>query len=162
MSELLQVVYASAPANQVIIHTLEFKNVDSETVRICADYVDHELTLETSEVVTFESSQFDHQLPSKDTGGNQSLAFVLPNVDGAVQRWIDDALQGEEQVIVTYRAYLASDPSTPAEPPVVMTLVGASFAGAVVQLKASYFDLLNTAWPRLRYTSDFSPAIKYL
>lgn len=159
---LINVVYASAPADQVIIHTLEIKHSAIDTIRICADYADHELTLETSEVVTFEQSGFDIELPNRDTSGNQVLTFAVSNVTGEAQAALDDAMSAGGEVTVTYRAYLASDTTTPAEPPTVMTLIGATFQSGTVQLKASYFDLLNTAWPRLRYTSDFSPAIKYL
>ena len=159
---LIEIVYASAPADQVIINTLEIKHPSIDTIRICADYADHVLTLETAEVVTFEQSGFDIQLPNKDTSGNQVLTFAVSNVDGVAQAALDEAMSAGGEITITYRAYLASDTSAPAEPPTVMTLIGATFQSGTVQLKASYFDLLNTAWPRRRYTSDFSPAIKYL
>ena len=159
---LLEVVYASAPTDQVIIHTLEIKHPSIDTIRICADYADHEVTLEDASVVTFEQSGFDIELPNKDTSGNQVLTFAVSNVDGVAQAALDTALEAGGQITITYRAYLSSDLTTPAQPPTVMTLIGATFQAGTVQLKASYFDLLNTAWPRMRYTSDFSPAIKYL
>ena len=159
---ILETVYASAPADQVIIPTLEIDHPSFDTIRIAADFSDHTVTLEDMSVVTFEQSAFDYQLPNKDTSGNQTLTFAIENVTGRAQAALDAALATGGQITVTYREYLASDLSAPAGPPVVMTLIGASFERGLCQIQCAYFDLLNTAWPRQRYTAEFSPGIRYL
>lgn len=113
-------------------------------------------------MVTFEAAGLDISLPPKDTSGQQNLTFVIDNVTGVAQAYLDDAISDGEAVTVTYRCYLASDLSAPAEPPTVMTLAGAQFERSTVQITAGYYDLLNTAWPRRRYTDDFAPGLKYL
>lgn len=159
---LIETVYASAPAQYVIIPTLEIKHADIDTIRICADYADHVCTLEDDSVVTFEQSAFDYQLPNKDTSGNQTLQFAIDNVMGVVQEAVDAILAGDGQSTLTYREYLNTDLSAPAAPPIVMTIIGVAMQGGVAQISAAYYDLLNTAWPRKRYTADFAPGIKYL
>ena len=159
---ILAVVYASAPAAEVIIPTLEISHPAIETIRICAGFEDHDLTLETEETVTFEAAGIEVALPKRDTSGQQSLTFAIDNVTGIAQQRIDTALEQGGQVAITYREYLASDPSAPASVPIRMTLIGGRFQGGVVQLQAAYHDLLNYAWPRERYTADFAPGLKYL
>lgn len=158
---LIEIVYASAPADQVIINTLEIKHPSIDPIRICADYADHTVTLEDDTEVTFLQSGFDISLPNKDTSGNQALRFAIDNVTGIAQAAIDTALNAGGPIAVIYRAYLLSDLSAPAAPPVSMVLVAATFESSAVQIEASYFDLLNTAWPRKRYTATFAPGIKY-
>ena len=158
---ILETVYASAPTSQVIISTLEIKHAAFSPIRICNDFADHEVTLETAEVVTFVQSGFDYSLPSKDTRGNQTLMFTIQNIDGVAQSSIDDALELGGQITVTYRAYLSTDLSAPAAAPITLTLVGATFERGAAQIECAFFDLLNTAWPRKRYTATFAPGLKY-
>jgi predicted ABC-type sugar transport system permease subunit len=159
---ILDIVYSSAPTSEVIIPTLEIKHPTAfEPIRICAGFEDHMITLESGQTVLFQGGGIDVSLPSKDTSGQQVLAFAIDNVTGEAQRAIDSALQAGGGVTVTYRTYLHSDLSAPAEPPLVLTMAGGSFEGSVVQIRAAYFDLLNTAWPRDRYTIDFAPGLAF-
>ncbi len=159
---ILAVVYASAPAAEVIIPTLEIAHDAIETIRICAGFEDQELTLETEETVTFEAAGIEIALPKRDTSGQQTLTFAIDNVTGIAQERIDAALEAGGTVSITYREFLASDPSAPAGVPIRMTLVAGRFEGGVVQLQAAYHDLLTYGWPRERYTADFAPGLKYL
>lgn len=159
---ILAVVYASAPADEVIIPTLEISHDAIETIRICAGFEDHDLTLENDETETFEAAGIEIALPKRDTSGQQTLTFAIDNVTGAAQAAIDAALEAGGEVAIVYREYLASDKSTPAATPIRMSLIGGRFEGGVVQLQAAYHDLLNYAWPRERYTAEFSPGLRYL
>lgn len=159
---LLAVVYASAPSDQVIIPTLEISHPSIETIRLCSGFEDQVLTLENGDEVTFEASGIQIALPKRDTSGQQNLTFAIEGVSGIAQQRIDAALEAGGPVTITYRTYLSSDPSAPAEPALVMTLVAGTFEGSTVQLQAAYYDLLSYAWPRERYSAEFSPGIKYL
>ena len=156
---ILSVVYASAPTDEVIIPTLEILTDDPQ--RICGDFADHEVTLETGEEVTFIGAGIDVSLPAADTSGQQKLAFAIDNVTGEAQVQIEAALEADQRVPVIYRPYLASDLSAPAEPPIRMTLVGGGFEGGHLELQGAYYDLLNIAWPREQYTVEFAPGLKY-
>lgn len=159
---LLATVYASAPAGVVLIPTLEIRSAAFPTIRVCAGFEDITVTLETGQQVTFEDGGIDVSLPARDTSGQQTLNFAVDNVTGIAQQRIDSALQQGVKVEVVYRDYLSTDLSTPASPPLVMTLIGGMLEGGTVQFQASYFDLLNTAWPRERYTVEFAPGLRYL
>lgn len=156
---ILDTVYASAPTDEVLIATLEI--LTAEPQRICSGFDDITVTLETSEQVTFLARGIDVALPTKDTSGNQSLTFAIDNVAGVAQAQIDAALEAGTKVLVVYRSYLASDLTAPAEPPLTMTLVGGVMEGSRLEIQAAYYDLLNTAWPRDRYTVEFAPGLKY-
>src|SRR5690625_3932831 len=106
---ILETVYASAPAAEVLIPTLEIKHPAIPTIRTCAGFENHTVTLETGEVVTFEASGLDVSLPERSDRGQQNLAFAIENVTGQAQDAIDRALDAGGQIEVIYRLYLASD-----------------------------------------------------
>jgi hypothetical protein len=43
-----------------------------------------------------------------------------------------------------------------------MTVLSGDMQGSVIQIQAGFFDLLNTAWPRDKYTASFAPGLKYI
>lgn len=158
---LLDIVYASAPTDNVIIPTLEITAPTAfDPIYICNGFEDHTATLETLAEVTFIASGMDIALPDKDTSGQQTLRFAIDNVTGQAQQAIDAAIEANERVTIVYRSYLYPDLSAPAEV-LRMTLMDAEFNGQTVSLQAGYYDLLNTAWPRLKYTTENAPGLKY-
>jgi hypothetical protein len=159
---ILAVVYASAPPAEVLIPTLEITHDSIAPIRLCAGFEDVVAEIEDGSSVRFEATAIGIALPKRDTSGQQHLTFALDGVSGIAQQRLDEALEAGGQVTITYRTYLASDLTAPAEPALVMTLVSGRFERATVQLQAAYYDLLNYAWPRDRYTAEFAPGIKYL
>lgn len=159
---IIETVYASAPSEYVILPTLEILVPDFDPIRVVAAYEDVTATLETAETVTFSAGPFEYKEPSKDTQGNQTLTFSIANVTGEAQKAVEAALESGAEVPVNYRVYLSTDLTAPAKKPYKMVLRGGSFEGMMVQIEAGYFDLLNTAWPRKRYTSDFAPGLRYI
>ncbi|HSH47600.1 MAG TPA: DUF1833 family protein, partial [Halomonas sp.] len=111
---------------------------------------------------TFIASGLDVSLPARDDSGQQNLAFAIENVTGQAQDAIDRALEAGGQIEVIYRSYLASDLSEPTEPPLRMVLVGAEFQGSTVQVTASYMDIINQSWPRVRYNTTDHPGLAYI
>lgn len=162
MSQLLERVYASAPSDEVIIPTLEIRHPAIATIRTCAGFEDQTVTLEDGSNVTFLASGLDVSLPARNASGQQNLNFAIENVTGQAQRAIEEAMQSGGDIRVIYRTYLQSDLSSPAETPLNMILIGAEFQGASVQVTASYSDIISTAWPRERYSTDFAPGLRYI
>lgn len=158
---ILKIVYASAPTGEVIIPSLEIQIPNGEPVRICDGFEDHLLGVD-GEYKLFEAGSLSIALPAKNTTGQQALTFGVPNANGLAQRYVDDALESGVRVPLIYREYLASDKSAPARRPYVLTMGGGVFEGMEAQFEASYYDLLNSAWPRERYTAETAPGIKYL
>lgn len=159
---ILDVVYASAPTSGYLIATIEIVHYSFNTIRVCSGFDDLNLTLEDDSVVTFYAGGIDVALPARDSSGQQFLTFAIDNVMGIVQQSIDAALEAGGEIVLIYRSYLSTDLTGPAEPALRMVVTGGSLEGGKANIQASYYDLLNTAWPRDRYTIDFSPGIKYI
>jgi hypothetical protein len=168
MSNVLQTLYASAPVNDLIIHTLELKNpafnVEGHvlgSVHLVQGFDDVIATLEDASTVNFKKSGFGVSLPQKSIKGRQDLNFSIDNVTGEVLKAIDAAIEGGEKIIVIYRAYAGSDLSAPGQPPIIMTATAIKADYSSVSISASFHDLVNKAWPFRRYTPSFAPGLKY-
>lgn len=158
---ILEMVYASG--GDIIIDTLELTCAAwAAPILLCNGFEDHTCVDENGRSVTFIASGISIALPKKDNAGDQSLTFAIDNVTGEAQSLIDAAIEANERVTLIYRPFLASDKSTPADPPYRMTVLSGSTQGTAVQVQAGFFDLLNTAWPRDRYTATFAPGLRYL
>lgn len=159
---IINTVYASAPAEYVILPTLEILVPGFDPIRVVAAYEGLTATLETAETVTFQAGPFEYKEPSKDTSGNQTLTFAIANVTGQAQEAVEAALSSNVEVPINYRVFLSTDLTAPAQAPFKMTLRGGTFEGIMVQIEAGYFDLLNTQWPRRRYLAEEFPGLRYI
>ena len=158
---ILEQVYASG--GDCIISTLELScPAWSEPVLICNGFENQTCITEDLRTLVFIAAGIDVALPKKGNTGGQTLTFAIGNVTGEAQQKIDQALDDEQRITATYRMFLASDKSTPAEPPYKMTVLGGTMQGAGVQIQCGFFDLINTKWPRELYTTDFAPGLRYL
>lgn len=156
---ILKTIYASAPADEVLIPSLEILTPSPQ--RICAGFENLTLGLETGGSALFYGRGIDVSLPGSDTSGQQRLTFVIDNVAGIAQQQIDAALDADTVTPVIYRSYLSSDLLAPAETPLRLSLVGGGFEGSQLTIQCAYYNLLTTAWPRERYTAAFAPGLKY-
>ena len=159
---LIKTVYASAPSDRVLLATLEILVPGETPIRVVAAYEDLTATLETGEIVTFKAGPFEYKEPDKNTAGNQTLKFSVANVTGEAQRAVESALAADLEVPINYRVFVSTDLTAPAKVPYKMILRGGTFEGMMVSIEAGYFDLLNTSWPRLRYTTANAPGLRYI
>ena len=158
---ILETVYASG--GDIIINTIELScDAWASSIFICGGFENQTCVDENGREITFTAAGISVALPKKNNTGAQSLTFAIDNITGEAQQLIDEALEAEERVILTFRAFLASDKSVPADTPYRMTVLSGDMQGTVVQVQAGFFDLLNTAWPRDKYTAAFAPGLKYL
>jgi hypothetical protein len=165
MSEILQTVYASAPSNQTLIHTLtlEAPSLPSGVLRWVQGSEDENMGLEGfGPLVLYKALPFDVSLPDRSIRGNQELQFQLDNITGEALKYLNDALDAGDKIKVVYRVYLDSDKSVPAEQPIFMTATSMSADYKSVQVIADFHDFLNKAWPSVRYTAEFAPGLKYI
>ena len=158
---VLERVYASG--GDIIISTIELTcNAWAESVFICNGFENQTCTDEDSRVINFQAAGISISLPKKDNSGAQSLMFAIDNITGESQALIDQAIEAEERVFLTFRCFLASDKSTPAERPYYMTVISGTVKGTAIQIQAGFYDLLNTMWPRNVLSTSFAPGLKYL
>lgn len=158
---VLERVFASG-GTEVVIPTLEITCAAwAAPLLLCNGWEDHICTTEDSRVLTFRASGIQVALPKRNTSGTQMLTFAIDNVTGDAQRLIDQALEAGERVHLTFRHYLSSDKSAPAEPPLRFVVRDGAMEGATVQINAAFYDAINTAWPRAFYTPTFAPGLRY-
>lgn len=159
---LIQNVYASAPVDQVFIPTIDIhSNAFSQNIRLAWGFDDIEVTLAGNEKATFIGSGIDVSLPPRNTRGTQDLQFAVENISGEAAKAVDAALSAEAEVNLTFRVYLASDLSAPAEKPLNMLVVGASFGDTMAQFSCSFRDILNRQWLRNFYDSGNFPGLRF-
>lgn len=159
---VLEQVYASA-GPEVILFTLELTcDVWSGPILICNGFEDQTCVTEDARTLTFIAAGISISLPRKDNRGGQDLSFAIDNVTGEAQQKIDQALEAEAEVTLTLRVYLNTNKTAPQEAPYRMKMRDGVVQGSTVQLRAGFFDMLNTAWPRKFYTLEFAPGLRYL
>lgn len=145
------------------VHTLEItSSAWPDALLLCNQFFDFTATTEDGRTLTFQAVAFDASFPRRDSSGTQSLGIAIDNVTGEAQRRVDLANEAKAPIFITLRTFLESNPSEPSEPPFYFEALSASMEGPTVQFTAGYFDWLNTAWPRFRYTDKFSPGVKYI
>lgn len=158
---ILERIFASA-GTEVVIPTLEITcSAWAAPLLLCHGYEDHTCTTEDARVLTFRASGIEVALPKRDTSGTQVLTFAIDNVTGEAQQLIDQALESGARVYLTFRHYLSSDKTAPAEAPLKFVVRDGVMEGGAIQINAAFFDLINTAWPRRYYTADFAPGLKH-
>lgn len=158
----LETLYASG-GQAVIIPTLElFCTPWAAPIYICQGFDDITATTEDGVTATFTAAGFAAALPKRDNSGNQALTFAIDNVTGEAQKLIDQALDARAKIGLVFRIFLSTDFGAPAERPYRMTVLNGFMQGASVQLNAGYFDLINLAWPRRKYTLAFAPCLRYI
>lgn len=162
MSTILDIFRASG-GSDCIIPTLELTcPAWSSGVFICAGFDDLTAVDENGRVLLFTAAGMDVNLPKKSNDGGQQIGIAIDNVTGEAQQKIDAANAAGARITMTYRTFLESDPSQPAEPPFSMTALSASMEGATIRTIGGYYDLINSAWPRETYTAVFAPGVKYI
>lgn len=163
MSEALERVYASAPAGELALHTVEISNPDfAAPYRFVQGYQDLEATLETAEVVTFTASGIGLSLPQRGVRGREDFLFQLDNITGDAMGAIRTAKDSGEVTQVIYRAFISTDLSGPELGPVVFLATSVKATIRSVQVAASFRDFVNKAWPRRRYTTTLTPGLRYI
>ena len=155
--------YYASGTNTVRLFTLELTcSAWTAPILICNGFTDRTCVTEDSRTLTFIAAAIDVALPKKDSRGAQNITIAIDNVNGEAQAKIDEAMTAEARVSATLRTYLLSDLTAPAEAPYRMTVQDGSIEQLAVQLRAGFFDLINVAWPRLLYTTQNAPGLKYL
>lgn len=157
---VLNRLYASS-GSEVIIETLQIA-VGGATYWLTRGWDDVTATLESGVSATFTACGIDLSLPARNADGTQDLKFAISNIDGKVSNAIRDALGNQEIGTLTYRHYLSADLTAPASPPFTLTIKSGYWTSIVVQITAGYMNVLDTAWPRRRYTLPDHPGLRYL
>jgi hypothetical protein len=178
-SEALEEAYASAPADEFTISTLELIHaafVDGDgfpdSIRVALDERSWNLQLEAGaplkagQTVTFDPLAVEVQLPEQDDARLGEMQLSLDGVPRAYIDQIDSAVGVRSSALLIYREWIAThDPLTGAysvsgPPDYVlgsMTVKLIEVDKLRISATATFMDLLNRAFPRRKFTrEDFS------
>lgn len=149
----------------IVFSTLEFKHpaLPDGYLRYVRDNVDLTATLETGETVTFTAGQFEFELPSKNSTGQEALKVAAPNVDLTLTRAIEATKRHEpiipiECIFREFDEYL----SQPRNKPIKLTVTGISINTATISLSCTWKDLTNRRFMRRIYTTETHQGLKYI
>lgn len=157
---ILNRLYASG-GDEVIIDTLQI-TVGGHDYWLTRGWDDVTVTLENGAHATFLASAIDVALPARNADGTQDLKFAISNIEGVVSTAIRDALDNLSDARLTFRRYLSTDLSSQAAPPFALAIKEGYWTATEVQITAGYMNILDTAWPRYRYTLPNFPGLRYL
>lgn len=158
---VLRTWHASAPTDEVQYHTVEINIAGQAPIRIVRGYENMYFGVD-GVMRLFEAGGIELALPAKNTTGQQRLNFTLAGIEETIQRYIDGALETDQSVMITYRVYLKSDLTEPAQRRLRMEIKGGQLEGDESVFECGFYDLLNAAWPRPQYDSNNAPGLKYL
>lgn len=168
LTEAIEEAYATAPAGQVILHTLEFRHPSfTAPLRVVNDQQDFVGTLEAtaplnpSEAVTFTAFAFDFVPPDVDSSGTlPEVTIAIDNVSREVLAYMDLAANSPNLIAVTYRPFLSNDPSEPQmNPPLTLTVRTVEADIFRITARASFGDFINKAFPATLYDATRFPAL---
>jgi hypothetical protein len=159
-SAVLHRVYASS-GREVRILTLEII-IGTDRYYLTQGWDDIPAKLESGVDVMFTACAMDIALPARNADGTQDLRFAISNIDGVVSNRIRIALDANERMLITYREYLDAYLSAPAKRPWTMKVKGGYWTAPEVQITAGYMNVLDTAWPRRRFTLPEFPGLRYI
>jgi hypothetical protein len=161
LSEALKEAYASAPANEIVYHTLEIDHPDfTVPIRVVRDRVELIATTENAEEVTFIPFAFDVVPPDVQSEQMPTCTIEIDNVGRELMSQLEAAYTSSEPITMTYRQYLESDKSVPQNnPPLILTILSISANVMRIRATCGYADLLNKRFPNEEYTAERFPGL---
>jgi len=161
LTDAIKEAYAVAPANQVILDTLEIRQtgvqnpiylVKSRRALVAND--------ENGVERTFEPCSFQFSLPPSNEEGFQSLNVAVDNVGRRLKDFIELAKSNQVPVEAIYRPYLSDNLSQPHMiPPLVLYLKDLKVTAMQVTGRATFMDVVNKKFPSHLYTRERFPSL---
>lgn len=167
LTAALQEAYASAPSDEVVLHTLEIRHPDFATpIRVVRDhanftaYLEDDAPEDPGAEVTFVAFPFDFILPDVSKTAVPEIEIILDNISGELLGYLDAAAQSADLIEVTYRPYLASDTSGPQmDPPLTLVVREVEADVFRVRARAGFGELGNRKFPAEVYTASRFPGL---
>ena len=168
LSEALAEAYATAPAGEVILHTLEFRHPSfTVPLRVVNDQKDFVGTLEATApidaglAVTFVAFAFELIPPEvESTGSIPEITITIDNVSRDILGYMELAANSADLIEVTYRPYLSTDPTEPQmNPPLTLTIRTVEADIFRITARASFGDFVNKQFPSVLYDATRFPAL---
>ena len=160
MSQILQQIYMTG--GDVYLGVIEmYSEAWPDRIVLVADFVGHTVITEDGITLNALPSGLAVSLPKRDATGAQNLTFALDGVRPEATRLLRAAESAQKQINLTYRTYLYSDLTEPAEAPYHLIVRSFTAQSNHSEVTAGLFDLIDMRWPRLLYNSNTAPCLKY-
>lgn len=173
LSEALKEAYASAPSDVILLHTLELRhpsfldeNGNPTAIRVVRDNVDHTCTLEESaplnagESVEFTAMAFDLTLPPVEAIPVPEITLSIDNVSTEIIKYLDQAIETQDMIEMTYRPYLSDDLTCPQmNPPITLVITDIKADVSKISATARMMDIGNKSFPAENYTVKKYPGL---
>ena len=146
--------------------TLGFKNngvawssANTENVILRYALSQEDLTLDGN---VYSASCFSAAMPERSEDTFQDLTFSIGDVNRDILRYVSRIMRNDRKNL-NYVTMCQWNPDTlEKEFEIKMVINSVHIAGAGAQFTASFADLVNTEFPRLRYTSENAAGIVYV
>ena len=100
------------------------------------------------------------EMPERSDNGFSDLSFSICGVNGECYRYIREVLQSNAPTYLTLTQY--HPVSMAAVYQLTLTVIGGQITRERADFTASFCDMLNTEFPKLRYTAYNAPGLKYV
>ena len=148
----LEEIYASGGRLPVV--TLAIANETIGALRYVLGYEDMEL-----DGYTYMKSAFTVSMPERSDSGFSDLSFGIDGVSGEAYEYMTRVIEAQTPTYITvtqwhyeYRGKLSE---------LTLTITGGRITRESATFTASFCDMLNLEFPRLRYTAGNAPGLKY-
>lgn len=179
LSQAIREAYASAPAGEIIHHTLEFRHpsfLDDEgaptAIRVVRGFsirddmvaltarLEASAPLNAGEMVDWVGIAFDLDLPPVEPIPSPELVLTMDNVGREISDALEAAATSQYKIEVTYRPYLSTDLDGPQmDPPMTLTLTVGKADPLRVTGRARMLNIGNKAFPSIVYTAKNFPRL---
>jgi len=110
--------------------------------------------------VVFTSHGFSLTKPVTNDQGVSSMSISMDNTDLSVSNYMQAAVLAGDPIVVRYRIYLKSDPTTPQnDPPLDLVLSATKTNLFSVSGTATFADIVNLRFLTLMYTRKNFPGL---
>lgn len=150
----LNEIYASG--GQLPAVTLEISNTEIGELRYILDQQPR-----TMEGTLYDAAAFTVQLPERSESGFTDLSFSICGANGEAFRYVQQALQSSAPTYLTLQHRHPED-LTAVLYELTLTVTGGQLTREAAVFTASFCDMLNTEFPKLRYTAQNAPGLKYV
>ena len=149
----LEEIYASG--GRLPIVTLTIANESIGTLRYVLGYEDMVLDGET-----YEKSAFTVSMPERSDSGFSDLSFGVDGVSGEAYEYMKRVIGSKESTFITVTQWHYEYHDKLSE--LTLTITGGRITRESATFTASFCDMLNLEFPRLRYTATNAPGLKYV
>ncbi len=168
LSDALKAAYASAPADEVIYHTLEIWHpAFSVPIRVVRDNASLDARLDATAprdaglIVTFVAYAFDIVPPDQDSASLPQCVLTIDNVSTDITAQLEAANGDPRPTTAIYRGYLSDQLTVGPEnnPPPEMELSQVTATPLQVRAVTGFPNLLDLPFPNLDYELATFPGL---